>query len=262
VLRSLFVNRRSSFYLIPMPSDASAAPDPATLRDVVAIDGPSGAGKSTVARSLAGRLGWAYLDTGAMYRAVTWYLLENQLEQLLEPSSGAPFDVTGVQSLLECMALELLPSGQVLVNGRDVTTHIRSREVESRVSVVSALAPVRARMRALQRRLAAQMPLVAEGRDMGSVVFPQARWKFFLDAEPEERARRRARDFVAQGRAVTEADVLEEIAVRDRLDSTRHDAPLTRSADAVYVDTTGLTIEQVVEALARLVRGGGQRWRP
>jgi cytidylate kinase len=106
------------------------------------------------------------------------------------------------------------------------------------------------------------MPLVAEGRDIGSVVFPRARWKFFLDAEPEERARRRARDFVAQGRAVTEADVLEEIAVRDRLDSTRHDAPLTRSADAVYVDTTGLTIEQVVEALARLVRGGAQRSRP
>jgi pantoate ligase/cytidylate kinase len=215
--------------------------------DVVAIDGPSGAGKSTVARRLAAQLGYAYLDTGAMYRAVTWHLLENQHADLADEARTA--------ELVDEVRLELPPGGRVLLGGHDVTSHLRSREVESRVSAVSALSVVRQRMRAMQRELAARGPLVAEGRDMTSVVFPNARWKFFLDAEPEERGRRRFRDVSERGdRRVSEADVLEELAVRDRLDSTRRDAPLTRTKDAVYLDTTGMSVDQVVGEILRHMR--------
>ncbi len=215
---------------------------------VVAIDGPSGSGKSTVARILAECLGYAYLDTGAMYRAVTWHLLQNQFTEL--------DDEVALAKVLAELHLEIRPGGQVYLDGQDVTNHLRSREVESRVSAVSAVTMVRDRMRALQRNLASQGPVVAEGRDMASVVFPKARWKFFIDAEPEERARRRLKDFIARGRKVTSAEVLDEIAVRDRLDSTRKDAPLTRSSDATYLDTSGLDVEAVVAALMAVIDGG------
>ncbi|MEZ5965288.1 MAG: (d)CMP kinase [Planctomycetota bacterium] len=218
-------------------------------RDVVAIDGPSGAGKSTVARLLAQRLGYAYLDTGAMYRAVTWLFLENEHNDLT--------DSARTHSLLDELRLELRPGGVVLVNGRDVTAHLRSREVESRVSAVSAVPEVRAAMRELQRTIARYGPVVAEGRDMASVVFPAARFKFYLDAEPEARAHRRYLEVAAKGRAVSEGDVLDELAVRDRLDSTRRDAPLTRTPQALYVDTTTLDVQGVVELLLRHVRGEG-----
>jgi cytidylate kinase len=220
-----------------------AAHDPV---DVVAIDGPSGAGKSTVARMLAQRLGYAYLDTGAMYRAVTWLFLENEHNDIA--------DQARTRALLRDLHLDLKGEGVVLVNGRDVTSHLRSREVESRVSAVSALPDVRAAMRELQRAIARRGPVVAEGRDMTSVVFPAARFKFFLDAEPEARARRRFLDVRAKGREVSEADVLEELAVRDRLDSTRKDAPLTRTAQAHYLDTTDLTPEATVDLLFDIVQ--------
>lgn len=158
-----------------------------------------------------------------------------------------------MRAALARMQLEL-NAGRVLVNGRDVTAHLRTREVESQVSGVSALPFVRAAMRDLQRRVAERGPVVAEGRDMGSVVFPNARWKVFLDAPPQERARRRLQDFRRQGRNVTEAEVLEEIEVRDRLDSTRKDAPLVRSPDARYIDTGGMSSDQVVETILQMVR--------
>lgn len=228
-------------------TDPAGLPDPlAEVRDVVAIDGPSGAGKSTVARELARRLGFAYLDTGAMYRAVTWFLLEHQFVDLAHTEELAV--------LLERLHLDIDARGHVHLNGRDVTSHLRSREVESRVSAVSAVPLVRERMRTLQRQVAARGPVVADGRDMASVVFPKARWKFFLDAEPDERARRRLRDFERGGRDVSLPEVLEELAVRDRLDSTRQDAPLTRTRDAVYYDTTGQSAAEVVEGLLRHVR--------
>jgi cytidylate kinase len=145
----------------------------------------------------------------------------------------------------------------MLLNGRDISAHLRTREVESQVSAVSALSFVRASMGDLQRGVAMQGPVVAEGRDMGSVVFPGARWKVYLDAAPSERARRRCQDFERQGRKVSEVDVLEEIMVRDRLDSTRSDAPLKQAADALYLDTTGLTTAAVIEQLLALVAGSG-----
>lgn len=222
--------------------------------DVVAIDGPSGAGKSTVARQLAQRLGFGFLDTGAMYRAITWHFLEAgcaPAECAEEPDHG----LGRMRAALAQARLELV-GGRVVLNGRDVTAHLRTREVESQVSAVSALSFVRAAMRDLQRAVAAAGPVVAEGRDMGSVVFPRARWKVYLDAAPTERARRRCQDFARQGRDVSEPDVLEEILVRDRLDSTRSDAPLQQAPDALYVDSTGLTSDVVVAQLLAYVRGG------
>jgi cytidylate kinase len=231
-------------------STAEAAPDPKDVRDVVAIDGPSGAGKSTVARQLARQLGWSYLDTGAMYRAVTWHLLSHELVPPAPKVEGLPRFL----EVLRKLELAIDGRGHVEVDGKDITAHLRSVEVESRVSAVSALPTVRKKMVVLQRKVAARGPVVADGRDMGSVVFPAARWKFFLDAEPEERARRRHADFTRQGREVSEAEVLEEIAVRDRLDSTRADAPLRHTTDAIYYDTTGQSVEQVVAGLMAHVR--------
>ncbi|MEO6593571.1 MAG: (d)CMP kinase [Planctomycetota bacterium] len=222
--------------------------------DVVAIDGPSGAGKSTVARLLAEQLGFGFLDTGAMYRAVTWHFL--QLGCAPAECAGEPDRGHGrMRAALATAGLELR-EGRLWLNGRDVSAHLRTREVESQVSAVSALPFVRSAMRDLQRNVAALGPVVAEGRDMGSVVFPRARWKVYLDAAPSERARRRSRDFERQGRLVAEVDVLEEILVRDQLDSTRSDAPLQRAPDALYLDSTGLTTESVVTQLLTYVQAG------
>lgn len=213
---------------------------------VVAIDGPSGSGKSTIARALAERLGFQYLDTGAMYRAVTWYFLGHLDHE--PPSEAEALD------LLAEIELSLPGPGVVHLNGEDVSSHLRSREVESRVSAVSAMPVVRSAMRQLQRAIATQGPVVAEGRDMATVVFPEAPCKFFLDASPQERARRRHQDFVGRGREVTEAQVLEEIQVRDHLDSSRKDAPLRMAEGATYVDTTAMDAEQVLATLERAVR--------
>lgn len=222
--------------------------------NVVAIDGPSGAGKSTIARTLAERLGYGFLDTGAMYRAITWHFL--QCGAAPSECAGQPDRGHAKMEAALAGADLALRDGVMLLNGKDVTAHLRTREVESQVSAVSALPFVRASMGDLQRMVALQGPVVAEGRDMGSVVFPKARWKVFLDAAPSERARRRCQDFERQGRAVSQGDVLEEIMVRDRLDSTRSDAPLKQAEDAAYLDTTGLTIDVVIEQLLQLVREG------
>ncbi len=233
----------------------AGASSPTSPTEVVAIDGPSGAGKSTIAKKVAEQLGFVHLDTGAMYRAVTWRFLENQCAP--DQSPGDPEAVERkMRETLADMRLQLRPDGKVFVNGKDVTAHLRSQMVEARVSAVSALPFVRERMTQLQREVAAQGPVVAEGRDMGSVVFPTARWKVYLDASPQERARRRRLDFERRGRAVSEQEVLEEILVRDRLDSTRRDAPLVQAKDACYLDTTGLGADQVIGRILQLVRDG------
>jgi cytidylate kinase len=219
---------------------------------VVAIDGPAGAGKSTAAKRLAARLGYGFLDTGAIYRAVA----------LVARRRGIDWsDAQAVAGVAQGIDIAFVPRGEVntvLVEGQDVTRDIRTPEMSDGASKVSAHGPVRAALLGLQRRLAAQSSIVAEGRDMGTVVFPNAGAKFFLTASPEERARRRAQELIAAGRPADPAAVLQDILERDQRDSTREVAPLRRAEDAIEIDSGGLTPDQVVQRMAEVVasRGG------
>ena len=221
-----------------------------TRQPLVAIDGPAGAGKSTVTRAFAERLGLIYLDTGAMYRAVTWLVQQRGVE---------PQDAAAVDALLSALDLQLqsLPGGgqQVLVNGEDVSQAIRSPEVTGAVSVVAAHRCVRQALTAQQKAMGAKGGLVAEGRDIGSAVFPDADLKVFLTATVAERARRRALDLEQRGFPVPERSVLEaQIAERDHLDSTRKEAPLVQAIDAVELVTDGMSIDAVIDALVEQFR--------
>ena len=217
---------------------------------IVAIDGPAGAGKSTVTRAFAERLGLIYLDTGAMYRAVTW---------LVQQSSVDPADGTAVAPLLAGLDLQLSTaaagSQRVLVNGHDVTEAIRSPEVTAQVSVVAAHGCVREALTRQQQAMGERGGLVAEGRDIGTAVFPDAELKVFLTATTAERARRRALDLEQRGFPVPPLQELEaQITERDHLDSTRDVAPLTQAADAVELITDGLSIGAVIGQLVLLFR--------
>jgi cytidylate kinase len=210
-------------------------------RWIVAIDGPAGAGKSTIARAIAQRLGFAYIDSGAMYRAVALWALRvgvdlddlHRLEQLAK------------EARVEFAAGEVT----VLLNGEDVTAAIREPRVSVAASKVSLAPGVRRAMRAEQRRIGAAQSVVMEGRDIGTVVFPDAQVKIYLDAAPEVRAGRRAAE--TGGRV---EEIAQEIAERDHRDRTRTEAPLTQAPDAEYLDTTRLSPSEVEEAILKLVR--------
>jgi pantoate ligase/cytidylate kinase len=217
---------------------------------IVAIDGPAGAGKSTVTRAFAERLGLIYLDTGAMYRALTW---------LVQRSGVDPADAGAVAPLLAGLDLQLSTSAsgaqRVSINGHDVTEAIRSPEVTGQVSVVAAHGCVREALTRQQQAMGERGGLVAEGRDIGTAVFPDAELKVFLTATVAERARRRALDLEQRGFAMPPLHELEaQIAERDHLDSSRAVAPLTQAADAVELISDGLSIEQVIEKLVALFR--------
>ncbi|HEY5010487.1 MAG TPA: (d)CMP kinase [Acidimicrobiales bacterium] len=201
---------------------------------VIAIDGPAGSGKSTVARAVAALLGWSFLDTGAMYRAVTWEALERGLDV---------HDAAAVAALAADVRLTTLP--RVTVNGRDVEDEIRSDGVNVAVSVVAANPEVRASMVERQREIAAAQPLgtVVEGRDITTVVFPHAPVKIFLTASLEERARRRGDD---EGEA--------SVARRDEADSTRVASPLRQAEDALVLDTTGRDVEDVAQEIVQWLK--------
>jgi cytidylate kinase len=199
---------------------------------IVAIDGPAGAGKSTVARAVADALGFTYLDSGSMYRAVALAAVQR-----------------GVSAAVAAPGARIELGDSLLLDGRDVGAEIRTPEISKAASVAAADPTVREAVVAQQRRLLSAGDWVAEGRDIGTVVAPDAEVKVFLTADPEERARRRAAEL-----GVDPATVLAEQTIRDERDSTREHSPLRPASDAITVDTTGLTLEQSVERVVELVR--------
>ena len=220
-------------------------------RKIVTIDGPSGVGKSTLSRKVAAALGYTYLDTGAMYRAVALFL------QRLRIDLG---DEQAVGSALAGIKLQLLPAERedgdvgVMVNGEDVSSAIRTPEAGMRASLVSAIPAVRKRLTEMQQALGRQGKIVAEGRDTGTVVFPDARWKFYLEADLEERARRRVTQLRSAGQEVDAQELLAMIVKRDRDDQERTLAPLQKADDAVSIDTTSLDIDEVCTKMLEVVR--------
>lgn len=217
----------------------------------VAIDGPAGAGKSTIAKQAAERLGYIYVDTGALYRAIGLYVSQRGAD---------PAEEEEVAPLLKDIRLELVltEEGQrVLLNGEDVSRRIRTPEAALNASRVAALPAVRAFLLELQRGIAERSPVVMDGRDIGTVVLPEAEVKIFLTAAPEERARRRLLEHQQRGEQADYQTLLEEIKARDRADSTRAIAPLRQAEDAVLLDTTHLTPEEAIQAVLNLVKRGG-----
>lgn len=207
----------------------------------MAIDGPAGAGKSTVAKAVAKRLGYRYMDTGAMYRAVAWKVMRRGAD---------PDDESALGRILEGTVVDLgadEDSPTVMLDGADVSGAIRTPEVGQMASRVSGMGVVRKRMADLQRSMGRNGGVVAEGRDMGTVVFPDAEVKIYLDASPETRARRRFRELAGRGSALTLEQTLADVMRRDRRDRERTVAPLRRADDAVLIDSTGLSVAAVIE---------------
>jgi CMP/dCMP kinase len=217
-------------------------------RPIVAIDGPGGAGKSTVARRLAKELGFTYLNTGAMYRALALAVSEAGIQP------DDPRLEERIAPILKSVRIEF-DGERVLLNGREVSSEITRPTVSDLASSYSTLPSVRARMRELQRAIGEAGGVVMEGRDIGTAVFPDAELKFFLDADPAVRARRRYEELSAQGIAANRDEVLRELIERDQRDSGRELAPLRRADDAIVIDTSNLPIDRVVSALKERIQG-------
>ena len=218
---------------------------------VVAIDGPAGAGKSTIAKLVAEKLGYAYIDTGAMYRSVAWKFLQ----------TGKDFDEALISSLAKTMVIEFKPEAsvnRVFVDGAEVTDAIRSAEVTANVSRVAAIGSVREAMVAQQRRMGESGGVLMDGRDIGTVVFPNAQLKIFLTASVEERALRRYKELMAKDQDVDLAQLKEDIASRDKQDSERAISPLRQAEDALLLDTNHMNIEQVTAKILHLVEEKAQ----
>ena len=211
---------------------------------MVAIDGPAGAGKSTIAQRVAARLGFTYIDSGAMYRAVALWALRQKVD------AG---DMHRMEQLAMAAEIELSP-GRIRLNGEDVTDAIRTPEVSGGASKVAVIPGVRRALVAKQRAMGERSSVVMEGRDIGTVVFPDADVKVFLDAAPRERVRRRLEDVRAGGEETSESALAAQMKERDQRDSTRADGPLAQAPDAAYLDSTSLTVEEVEEAILKIVR--------
>lgn len=215
---------------------------------IITIDGPAGAGKSTVSKLLARRLNYLYLDTGAMYRAVA---LRAQKEGVDPNDEGA---LEKLCQRLEISFQEDREGQRVICQGEDVTERIRDPEIGWLASTVSMKRPVREALVRMQRKIGSWGKIIAEGRDTGTVVFPRAKYKFFLSADSQERARRRCRELAARGLAANLKEIEREMKERDEQDSSRQLAPLRPAADARAIDSTGLTPEEVVERMLEIIR--------
>jgi cytidylate kinase len=209
----------------------------------IAIDGPAGSGKSTIAKILAKKLDFFYLDSGAFYRAVTYYILKNKIDLS---------DKENLKKVLNSLEFDIKLEGdlfRIFINGEDVTENIRSRDVTRKVSEVAAIPEVRERLNKVFRGIAKDYNIVMEGRDIGTVVLPEADFKFFLTASAEERARRRLKELEEKGEKHDFNEILEDIKKRDKLDSEREIAPLKKADGAIEIDTTNLDIDGVVNKL-------------
>ncbi len=213
----------------------------------LAIDGPAGSGKSTISAMIAHRLGWTHIDTGAMYRAVTLKALELGLD-LNDESSYRFLESTFIH----------YDNDRIFINDRDVTEAIRSQAVTLNVSLVSSFSYVRQQLVHLQKQAAKEGNIVMDGRDIGTVVLPQANLKIFLTANVEERAKRRHKENLQKGKNASITTLIEEIETRDKKDSTRMVSPLKKADDAITIDTTNLSIDQVVDKIVDLTRSEGE----
>jgi len=223
------------------------------LPNIIAIDGPSASGKSTLAKRIADELGYLYFDTGIMYRAITWLAQQ----QLIDPR-----DECAITILAEQAQIDVRPpsnndgrSYDVKVDEQDITWEIRQPQVEASVSIISAYAGVRQALTQQQRRIAMRGKVVMVGRDIGTVVLPEADLKIYLDASVEERARRRYQELQQRGEVISFDDLLASMRMRDRIDSTREIAPLRPAPDAFILNSDGLNIDQVVDTVRRIIAG-------
>lgn len=216
---------------------------------IIALDGPGGAGKSTVAKIVSRQLGFLYIDTGAMYRALTLKVIEKGV---------AVNDTAGIIEIAWNSNIELVNeqdgSLKVFLDGRSVTDEIRQPRITKLVSDIAKIKEVRAVMLELQRKLGSQRDSVLDGRDIGTVVFPNADKKFYIDANFDQRVKRRYKELKESGQEITLNDVENDIRNRDRIDSTREIAPLKKAPDAIYVDTTDMSINEVVEKLLKEIK--------
>ncbi|MGE4357327.1 MAG: (d)CMP kinase [Candidatus Omnitrophota bacterium] len=223
-------------------------------RDIVAIDGPAGAGKSTVAKLVAEKLNYFYIDTGAMYRAVTLKALKEKIDfadekKLVDLSAKADIQFKKDKS----------KGLRIFLDGKDVSKRIREKDINLNISALSKIKGVRENMVLRQRKLGEKGKVVLEGRDIGTVVFPEARYKFYLDADFPERVARRYKELILQGKKISWEEVRKDLLRRDRSDKLRKIAPLRKARDAIYIDTTHLSINEVVEKIISFIKADSSK---